>query len=61
MSALRQLYFARAMLFVEKNMNGASPADRPIECPERFELAINMRIAAAIGLTVTTTLLAQVE
>ena len=46
---------------VHKILNGAKPADIPVEQPIRFEVVLNMRTARALGLTIPPTILVQVD
>jgi putative ABC transport system substrate-binding protein len=53
--------FRRAASFVAKILRGAKPSDLPVEQPTRFEFALNLKTAKALGVSIPSSVLLRAD
>jgi putative ABC transport system substrate-binding protein len=53
--------FRRAARYVHRILQGTKPADLPVEQPVKFELAVNLKTAKALGLTIPESFLLRTD
>jgi putative ABC transport system substrate-binding protein len=51
----------RAASYIDRILKGAAPGDLPVQLPTKFEMAVNLKTAAAMGLTVPPRLISRAD
>jgi putative ABC transport system substrate-binding protein len=53
--------FRRLAVYIDRIFKGVKPAELPVEQPVVFELALNLKTAAALGLSIPETIVARAD
>ena len=51
----------RAATYVDRILRGAKPAELPVQLPTKFEMAVNLKTAKALGLAIPPSILLRAD
>ena len=54
-------HFRRAATYVDRILRGAKPAELPVQLPTKFEMAVNLKTAKALGLAVPASIMLRAD
>ena len=53
--------YRRAATYVDRILRGAKPAELPVQFPTKFEMAVNLKAAKSLGLTMPQSILLRAD